>query len=409
MSWLGLVWNAVRLALGAIRRNKTRAALTVLGILIGVAAVVTVTGLASGASGEVGGQLDAFSANAIFINPQPTQTSGARSKATGRLTESDIRAIEREAVSITGVAGFLQTTGQVVYSDKNVNTALLGAGLEYFPIRKWKVGKGELWQESDNVIKAKVCVLGATVANSLFGGEDPVGRTVRIGRSPFRVIGVFESRGSSMFGDDQDDRVMMPSGTFRSHVLPTSPGRVDMIIAGATSPETTTRAEEQITAILRQRHHIPEGQQLDFRTSSQAEMRETQKSITLILSALLLGVAAISLVVGGIGVMNIMLVSVAERTREIGIRMSIGARERDILLQFLVEAVVLSIMGGLLGAALGMGATLGLGKAFGWRMVPSPVALAIAIATSGGIGITFGFFPARRAAKMDPIDALRTE
>jgi len=409
MSWLTLLLNAIRLALGAILRNKTRAGLTVLGILIGVAAVVTVTGLASGASGEVGGQLDSFSANAIWISPETTQTSGARSKATGRLTEADGRAIAREAVSITMVAPYLQTSGQVVYGDKNVQTQLYGTGLNYFPIRKWKIGKGELWQESDEIVKAKVCVLGATVATTLFGTEDPVGRMIRIGRAPFRVIGVFEARGSSLFGDDQDDRVMMPPGTYRAHVLPTSPGRVDSLCTASTSPETTARAEEQITSILRQRHHIPDGQPPDFRTSSQAELRETQKGITLVLSALLLGVAAISLVVGGIGVMNIMLVSVAERTREIGIRMSIGARERDILLQFLIEAVVLSVIGGLLGAVLGMGATFGLGQALGWHMVPSPIALALAIATSGGIGIAFGFFPARRAAKMDPIDALRTD
>lgn len=409
MSWFSLVWNAIRLALGAIQRNKTRAGLTVLGILIGVAAVVTVTGLASGASGEVGGQLDSFAANAIWISPETTQSSGARTKATGRLTESDGRAIAREAVSITAVAPYLQTAGQVVYGDKNVQTSLYGVGLDYFPIRKWKVGRGELWQESDEIVKSKVCLVGTTVATKLFGNEDPVGHTIRIGRAPFRVIGVFVSRGSSMFGGDDDDRIMMPPGAYRAHVIPTSPGRVDTLVAGATSPETTERAEAQIASILRQRHHIPEGQRSDFRTSSQAELRDTQKKITLVLSALLLGVAAISLVVGGIGVMNIMLVSVAERTREIGIRMSIGARERDILLQFLIEAVALSVIGGILGAVLGMSATFGLGHALGWTMTPSPLALAIAIATSGGIGVTFGFFPARRAAKMDPIDALRTE
>ncbi len=410
MNALALVWNAVRLALGAIQRNKTRAGLTVLGILIGVAAVVTVTGLASGASGEVGGQLDSFSANAIWINPETTQSSGARSRATGRLTEADGRAIAREAVSVTRVGAFLQTTGQVVYGDKNVQTSLYGASLDYFPIRNWKIGKGELWHENEEIIKAKVCVLGTTVATALFGAEDPVGRIIRVGRAPFRVIGVFESRGSSFFGDDQDDRLMMPPGTYRAHVSPTSPGRVDALVAGATSTETMGRAEAQVTAILRQRHHIPDAQvQPDFRTSSQAELRETQKGITLVLSALLLGVAAISLVVGGIGVMNIMLVSVAERTREIGIRMSIGARERDILLQFLIEAVVLSMIGGLMGAVLGMSATFGLGRALGWHMVPSPLALAVAIVTSGGIGVSFGFFPARRAAKMDPIDALRTD
>jgi putative ABC transport system permease protein len=404
-----LFWNAVRLAFGAILRNKTRAALTVLGILIGVAAVVTVTGLATGASGEVGGQLDSFSANAIWISPETTQTSGARTRATGRLTENDGKAIAREAVSITAVAPYLQTAGQVVYGDKNVQTQIYGVGLAYLPIRKWVVGKGVAWSESDELIKSKVCVLGATVAENLFGSDDPVGHTLRIGRTPFKVIGVLQARGSSLFGDDQDNRVMMPPGTYRAHVFPTSPGRVDSLVCSSSSPETTARAEAQIDSILRQRHHIPDGQQPDFRTSSQAEMRETQKKITLILSALLLGVAAISLVVGGIGVMNIMLVSVAERTREIGIRMSIGARERDILLQFLIEAVVLSVIGGLLGAVVGMSATFGLGLALGWNMVPSPGALAVALATSGAIGVSFGFLPARAAARMDPIDALRTE
>jgi len=409
MSSLTLVWNAIRLALGAIQRNKTRAALTVLGILIGVAAVVTVTGLADGASEEVGGQIDSFSANAIWINPDTTQTSGARTRATGRLTENDARAIGREAVSITGEAPFLSTSGQVVYGDRNLQTSIMGTRLPYFAIRKWKIGKGEFWQESDEILKSKVCILGATVATKLFGTDDPVGHTIRVGRSPFRVIGVFEPRGSSLFGDDQDDRVMMTTGAYRVHVVPTSPGRVDSIVAGATSPEVTDRASQQITSILRQRHHIPDGLPLDFRTESQAEMRQATQTIGLVLQALLLGVAAISLLVGGIGVMNIMLVSVAERTREIGIRMSIGARERDILLQFLIEAVVLSVIGGLLGAAFGVTATVGLGHALGWKVSPSPVALALAIATSGGIGVGFGFFPARSAAKMDPIDALRTE
>jgi putative ABC transport system permease protein len=276
-------------------------------------------------------------------------------------------------------------------------------------VRKWRVAKGELWQESDELVKAKACVLGATVATKLFDESDAIGRIVRINRVPFRVIGVFEERGSSLMGTDQDDRVYMPLGAFRAHISPTPPGRVETILAGATLPETTTHAEAQIKAILRQRHHIADGLPDDFRTSSQAEMRDTQGTIMKALSALLLGVAAISLVVGGIGVMNIMLVSVAERTREIGIRMSIGARERDILLQFLVEAVVLSTLGGLAGAAIGMGATVGIGTLLHWNMIPSPIALAGAVATSGGIGVAFGYLPARRAARLDPIEALRAE
>ncbi len=401
--------SATLLAFRAIARNKTRAALTVLGILIGVAAVVTVTALGMGASSLVGGQIDSFGANVIFISPQPTQQSGARSKATGRLTEADGRAIAREAVSVAAVAPFLSSMGQVVYADKNVATSLYGTTLPYFPIRKFQLRRGGLWQESDELLKTKVCVIGPTVAQNLFGSGDAIGQTLRIGKFPFRVLGVLEARGTSPFGEDQDDRIFLPIGSYRARVAPTAPGRVDMLLAGATSDNTSQRAQEQIASILRQRHHVEEGREPDFVVNTQAEFRATTAAIGAVLTALLLGVAAVSLVVGGIGVMNIMLVSVAERTREIGIRMSIGARERDILVQFLIEAVVLSLVGGVLGIGVGVGFTLGLGRALGWPLSPSPAALAIATATSATIGVTFGFFPARRAAKLDPIEALRVE
>ncbi len=406
---LGLVWNAIRLALGAIVRNKTRAALTVLGILIGIAAVVTVTALAGAASAKVGGQIDSFAANALFIWPQPVQASGARAKATGRLTEADGRALAREAVSIAGVAPWLQTFGQVVYQDRNAQTQLIGTTTSYFPVRKYQVGWGELWTESDETLKTKVCVIGTTVRDELFGTEDPIGRTIRIGRAPYRIVGVLASLGTSPFGEDQDDRVLMPIGSFRARVMHTSPGRTDQLIAGATSAGTTDRAVQQAIAILRQRHRIQEGQDADFQVNTQAEFRAAEENIANVLSALLLGVAAVSLIVGGIGVMNIMLVSVAERTREIGIRMSIGAREQDILTQFLIEAIVLTMMGGILGIALGVGVTLGLGRALDWPMTPSLQALAVAVATSVTIGLVFGYLPARRAARLDPIEALRVE
>ena len=406
---IALLYTAVRLALGAILRNKTRAALTVLGILIGVSAVVMVTALAGGASQLVVGQIDSFGSNMLFVNPQPTQTSGARSKAIGRLTENDGRAIAREAVSVSKVAPFISSFGQVVYADQNVSTTLIGTTIDYFEIRKFKVAKGDLWSESDELIKSKVLLLGTTVADKLFGASDPIGRTVRIGRYPFKVIGVLGPRGTSPFGEDQDDRLIMPIGTFRGRVMFTAPGRADMLIASSTSDETTNRAADQITSILRQRHRIAADRDSDFTVNSQAEFRKTTEGITTALSLLLLSVAAVSLLVGGIGVMNIMLVSVAERTREIGIRMSIGARSRDILTQFLVEAVVLSMIGGIFGMIIGVGTVLGIGRALDWPVTPTGPAIAVAVLTSVVIGIVFGFLPARRAASLDPIEALRVE
>jgi putative ABC transport system permease protein len=400
--------QAIRLALGAIARNKTRATLTVLGILIGITAVVIVSALAESTSAQIGGQIDSFAANAIYVQPRPVQASGARSKTVGRLTEADGRAIAREAVSISGVAPWLSTSGQVVFGDRNWQTEIIGTTLAYYPIRRWVIGRGANWTESDEVLKTKVCVIGATVATNLFGTMDPVGQTLRIGRSPYTIVGVLGTRGTSLFGDDQDDRVMMPVGSFRARVMHTAPGRVDQLIVGATSDQTVGRGMEQISGILRQRHHLEEGRD-DFEVNSQAEMRETTDQILGTLSLLGIAVAAVSLLVGGVGVMNIMLVSVAERTREIGIRMSIGARERDILVQFLVDAVVLTMVGGVLGILLGSGAALALGHAFDWPMKPSASAVAVAALTSVAIGTVFGFLPAWRAAKLDPIAALRVE
>jgi putative ABC transport system permease protein len=407
---MSLLLTAVRLAFGAIARNKMRAALTVLGILIGVAAVMAVMALANGATLLVGGTLDGFAANLVSVYPHTTQQSGARAKTSGRLTEADGRAIAREANSAVGVACFLATSGQVIYGDKNVSTTIIGTTLDYFPIRKFEIAKGTLWEESDELLKTKVCVLGNTVSEKLFGvGVDPVGQTIRVGAFPYRVVGLLKTRGAATIGQDQDDRIMMPTGSFRGRIMHTSPGRCDLLAVSASSADTTERAKAQITSILRQRHRIAEGADLDFEIRTQAQLQETVGGVLKIMSFVLLGVATISLLVGGIGVMNIMLVSVAERTREIGTRMSIGAREQDILLQFLVEAVVLSLLGGIMGVLLGSGAIMALGFALDWPMRPSLESVLLSVGTSAGIGLVFGFLPARSAAKLDPIEALRVE
>jgi len=400
--------GALRLALGAIARNKMRAALTVLGIFIGITAVVIVTAASTSAKDSITNAIDSVAANALYVSAQPSQASGVRTKTVGRLTEADGRAIAQEAVSVSGVAPWLSTLGQVVYADKNWSTTLIGTGLPFFPIRRYAVANGALWTENDEIFKTKVCVIGPTVARNLFGTTDPVGRTIRVGRSPYAVIGVLAARGTSFFGDDQDDLLMMPIGSFRARVMHTSPGRTDQLLISATSDLTTARAKTQIESILRQRHRVEPGRE-DFVVSSQAELREKTNAVLADFSKLALGVALVSLLVGGIGVMNIMLVSVAERTREIGIRMSIGARERDILIQFLVEAIALTMLGGILGIVVGSAITIGIGRVLSSPMMPSPEALGLAVVTSVAIGTVFGFLPAWRAAKLDPMAALRVE
>jgi putative ABC transport system permease protein len=400
--------GALRLALGAIARNKMRAALTVLGIFIGITAVVIVTAASSSATDSIANAIDSVAANALYVSPQPAQASGARAKTAGRLTEADGRAIAREAVSVSGVAPWLSTTGQLVYGDKNWSTTLIGTGLSFFPIRRYTVASGAAWTENDEIFKTKVCVIGQTVATNLFGTADPVGRMIRVGRSPYTVIGVLASRGTSFFGDDQDDILMMPIGSFRARVLHTSPGRTDQLLVSATSDQTSGRAKAQIEGILRQRHRVERGRE-DFVVNSQAELRQSTDAILGTVTKLTFGVAMVSLLVGGIGVMNIMLVSVAERTREIGIRMSIGAREGDILVQFLVEAIVLTMVGGVLGIVVGSAITIAVGKLLSSGMVPSVAALGVAVSVSVAIGTVFGFLPAYRAAKLDPMAALRVE
>ena len=408
---LSALYTGVRLALLAITRSTLRASLTILGILIGVAAVVTVTALGAGARDQVSDKIQNMGSNVIMIAPQSAAASGARGAlgAGARLTEDDGKAIVREAVSVSAVAPALRSRAQFVAGERNWSAQVIGSNRSFFTVRNWAVKSGTPWEEHDEATKAKVCVLGSTVATKLFGDQDPVGRSVRTGRYTFRVVGVLESKGEAPFGGDQDNMVLMPIGTMRGRIMRTAPGFAGVLLVSATSADTTQRAVKQIEGILRQRHRIADDREPDFWIRTQQEFQAMQGAIYSLLTVLLVCIAAVSLVVGGIGVMNIMLVSVTERTREIGIRMAIGARANDIMLQFLVEAVVLALIGGIAGALTGIGAIAVLGGTLGWPMKLDPVALAVAVATSAATGIAFGFFPARRAAALDPIVALRHE
>ncbi len=403
--------TGIRLALGSIARSTLRAGLTILGILIGVSAVVIVTALGAGARDAVASQIQALGSNVILVVPQQGSASGAKGKlGTGaRLTEDDGRAIVRDAVSVSAVAPALRTRAQLVAGERNWSAEVFGSNRSFFAVRNWHVTRGNEWDEHDEAMKSKVVVIGTTVATKLFGTDDPIGRQVRLGRHAFRVIGILESKGEAPFGGDQDNMVLMPIGSMRGRVMRTAPGFAGVLLISATSAETTDRAVHQIEGILKQRHHIDGDREPDFWIRTQQEFQDMQSAIYGLLTALLVCIAAVSLVVGGIGVMNIMLVSVTERTREIGIRMAIGAQKADIMTQFLVEAVVLALIGGLAGAITGIVVIQLLGDGLGWPMKLDPTALVVAVMTSALTGIAFGFFPARRAAILDPIVALRHE
>lgn len=401
---------AVRISFRALWRAKVRAALTILGILIGVAAVVIVVALGNAVRDQVMQQISTLGANTIYIQPQDTRSSGAKTQARARLTEADAAAILREASSVSAITPQSTTRAQLVSGDRNHSTSVLGVGDAYFQVMGFELSDGHAFTAVDFRSKAKVIILGETVKKELFGeATDAVGAYVRIGKHPFRVIGVLRSKGQSPFGEDQDDRVLTPIGTFRARLVPSAPGRVQSLIAQASDEQTVDRAVQQINQLLRQRHGIDPDDEPDFSVRTQAEIRKANEQSFAIITGILSAIAGISLVVGGIGVMNVMLVSVTERTREIGIRLAIGASEADILLQFLVEAIVLSLLGGILGLAVGLGANAVLAFSLGWTFSVPPSAIALAIATSGSVGVVFGFLPARRAAKLDPIDALRHE
>jgi putative ABC transport system permease protein len=401
-----------RTALRALRRNKLRSVLTMLGVVIGVGAVIVMVSIGQGASAAVRAQIEALGTNLLMVIPGATTRAGVRSGWGGAstLTVQDARAIGEECSAVSGVAWSRRQIGQVVQAELNWSTQIQGASSAYFAVRNWPVASGETFGPRDEETANRVAVLGQTVVDNLFGvGEDPLGAVIRVKDVPFRVIGVLQRKGQTTWGNDQDDTVIIPFSTAERRVLGAEIlGTVDLIFASTDRTEDLPIAVEQITDLLRQRHRLTDGTD-DFTVRNLNDMAQAQESTSRVMATLLLCVAAISLLVGGIGIMNILLVSVTERTREIGIRMAVGAKRRHILLQFLVEAVVLSLVGGLLGVALGLASSWAVSELAGWPTLISVGSVLGALLFSAAVGIAFGFWPARRAAALDPIAALRYE
>ena len=403
----------MRAALRALRRNKMRSALTTLGIVIGVAAVIAMVSIGRGANYAVQQQIASLGTNMLMVIPGATTSGGARSGWGGQstLTVNDAQAIRANAVAIAEVTWFKRSIAQVVYGDQNWSTSVQGATPTYLSVRQWNVSEGAFFTQRDEDTANRVVVLGQTVVDNLFGvGEDPIDATIRLKDVPFRVIGVLERKGQTTWGQDQDDVAIIPFSTAERRVLGSEIlGSVDMIFASAASAGDLQAAKDEITQLLRERHRIQPGQDDDFTVRDLNEMAQASASATQVMTRLLLAVASISLLVGGIGIMNILLVSVTERTREIGIRMAVGAKSRHILLQFLVEAITLSLVGGIFGALLGVGAAKLVSSLAGWPTLVAPGAVIGSLLFSGAVGVFFGFYPARKAARLDPIAALRYE
>jgi putative ABC transport system permease protein len=400
--------NILKVAFRALTRNKLRSLLTALGIIIGVACVIATIGIGEGARLQTENQLKSLGTNFLMIFPGAMTSSGARTGGSNsKLSGDDVEAIRKEVGSVAYVSASIRTVAQVIYGNQNWSTSIQGGEVDWPLIRSWNVAAGQFFTDQDNRTASKVCVLGQTVATNLFGSEDPVGRMLRIKNIPFKVVGILESKGGSMMGQDQDDVVIAPYETVRKKLMGTT--AVGSILASASSNEQVDAAQEEIAALLRQRHKIGRGQDDDFMMRSQTEMLAQAAAQSRTMSTLLWSIAGVSLLVGGIGIMNIMLVSVTERTREIGVRMAIGAKGGDIRAQFLVEAVTLSLAGGSVGIGLGLGIQRFVAKVAGWPVALEPTAIGLAFAFSAVVGITFGFYPALKASRLDPIEALRYE
>ena len=399
----------LRAATRSILKNRMRSLLTSLGVIIGVAAVIVMVGIGAGAQADVEAQISSLGVNSIIIFPERGH-SGNVSLAAGtrnKLTLDDAERIAQEATLLTGVSPVVRTNAQIVGGSGNWNTTVYGVSPAYVDIRAWKIASGELFTERDVRVKAKVALLGKTVVDELFEGRDPIGEQVRVRKTPFKIIGTLSEKGQSPWGSDYDDVVLVPvtTGLYRL-----AGGRyISMINVSAASLEESDAAIEEVTEILRNSHRLQPGEEDGFRIYSQADLMETATETQRVMTLLLGAVAAVSLIVGGIGIMNIMLVSVTERTREIGIRLAVGARSSDVLAQFLTESVVLSLIGGAIGTALAYTVTHILNNVVGMTTVVRPSVVFLAFGFAAAIGVFFGYYPARKAALLNPIDALRHE
>nr|WP_294870185.1 ABC transporter permease [uncultured Pedobacter sp.] len=402
--------NLIRLAIKALQRNKLRALLTMLGIIIGVASVITMMSIGEGSKQSINASLASMGSNMITIMPYSNEPGGARMMGSSlkTLTIKDVDALKKNAVNIAEISPLASSSGQSINGAANWPTSIQGVSPEYLDIRKLSVKEGIIFSEQDVRSSAKVCLLGKTVVDNLFpNGEDPIGKIIRFGKIPFQVIGVLTPKGTSNFGQDQDDIIIAPYTTVQKRIL--SSIYFGQIYASATSEAASDAAVAEITSTLRETHRLRDAEDNDFQVRTQAELMTMMNSTSSMMTALLTAVASISLVIGGIGIMNIMYVSVTERTREIGLRMSIGARGIDILLQFLIEAIVISVTGGVIGVILGVSAALIVPASLNWPTVISEFSIVISFLVCAITGIFFGYYPALKASKLDPIEALRYE
>jgi putative ABC transport system permease protein len=399
----------LRIAVRALKRNKMRSILTMLGIIIGVAAVIAMVGVGNGAKSQVEAQIATLGKNMILIFSGSMTSGGAKGGwgAAGTMKVEDALAIIREVPGVTMASPEIRSGAQVAAGNQNWFTSILGEGPDYFEMRQWEFASGSAFTEQDTRSANKVAVIGKTTATQIFGEEDPVGQIIRVKNVPFKVTGVLKSKGLSLMGSDQDDVLVVPYTTAMKRL--TGATSLRGINVQAANDEIMNRVQDQISALLRQRHNIRPGHDDDFTVRGQQDIAEMATAQSKTMTILLGAIASVSLIVGGIGIMNIMLVSVTERTREIGIRMAVGAHGWDILLQFLIEAVTLSSLGGLIGIAIGFGTAQSISHFVGWPIMVPPVYVIGSFVFSAAVGVFFGLYPARKAAALDPIDALRYE